>query len=71
MSSCDKQTSSILWYASVTCRFNAVDSIETFVSDINNGRWEVILPQVAVLKLPRAKLKNINEQACRGAGLAS
>lgn len=41
---------------------NTVDSVETFVSDITNGRWDVLLPQVAQLKLPRAKLENLYEQ---------
>lgn len=43
---------------------NTVDSVENFVSDVNNGRWDVILPQVAQLKLPRAKLEDLYEQVC-------
>jgi WD40 repeat-containing protein SMU1 len=32
------------------------------VADINAGRWDVLLPQIAQLKLPRAKLENLYEQ---------
>lgn len=40
-----------------------MDSLEHFVSDIQQGRWDVVLPQVAQLKLPRAKLEDLYEQA--------
>jgi hypothetical protein len=35
---------------------NTVDSMENFLSDIIQGRWESVLPQVAGLQLPQEKL---------------
>uniref|UniRef100_A0A7S0VM30 WD40 repeat-containing protein SMU1 n=1 Tax=Polytomella parva TaxID=51329 RepID=A0A7S0VM30_9CHLO len=41
---------------------NTVDNIETFISNIHNGRWDTVLTQVSQLKLPRSKLEDLYEQ---------
>jgi WD40 repeat-containing protein SMU1 len=40
---------------------NCVESSEGFVSDINGGRWDSVLPVVANLKLPRSLLEQLYE----------
>lgn len=40
---------------------NCVESSEGFVSDINAGRWDSVLPVVANLKLPRSLLEQLYE----------
>lgn len=39
---------------------NTVDSIESFNSDIKNGKWDSVLQQTSVLKLPSDKLVHIS-----------
>lgn len=41
---------------------NTVDSIDTFVSNINNGRWDAVLGQVGDLQVPQKKLEDLYEQ---------
>ena len=41
---------------------NTVDNLEALISDVNSGRWDAVLPQVAQLKLPRGKLEDLYEQ---------
>ncbi len=48
---------------------NTVDNLDTFLSDINHGRWDIVLPQVALLKLPRRKLEDLYEQVLCSVGV--
>lgn len=41
---------------------NTVDSIDHFASDVRNGRWDSVLAQVSMLRLPSDKLTNLYEQ---------
>jgi len=46
---------------------NSVDSMENFLSDVTQGRWDSVLPQAAGLQLPQDKLLALYEQV-RGLG---
>lgn len=41
---------------------NTVDSIEGFVADVTNGRWDLVLPQVTTMRLSKRKLEDLYEQ---------
>ena len=40
---------------------NTLDNREGFLSDVRGGRWDLVLPQVANLKLSKAKLEDLYE----------
>jgi hypothetical protein len=40
---------------------NTVDNAAAFLADVRSGRWDVVLPQVALLHLPRSLLEDLYE----------
>ena len=47
---------------------NAVDSVDSFVSNISKGRWDAVLKTVSTLSIPPVKIRKLYEHIVKVMG---